>query len=404
MRALVLTLDLSRSATSVLPCANLTWRFHSRASARVNVPTSMRSSSSGRGGNGAQRRGPKRCMVSSQKRGRVEDGERLHGPARSRPPLRARGARPLSGDSPPSSLPREAPTPRGRRVAVLRHQHQAPVGVQRAAPPPSRVSNDLADATHAPRLLHLVHVEGHDPSLVQASVGNRAGPRARHPVLIAMIPADPRRRGCAQLPAEPAPRRASTPAMSGGSGASNERRSPVRGWTKARRAAWSAGRRRLFRASRASARGGGRASPSVGRVCPRRGGRSKPGGRGSGGCAPCGCAREGGRLRRRRPPRGSPSAPRAPRGAYGHLRRWTGSRPIGVAMVPALGAGMPRTRASYSFSTERPANWRARARWVSSSFGDHRAGRTCPCRADGRCRGAALPPLRKGPARARGGR
>jgi hypothetical protein len=58
-----------------------------------------------------------------------------------------------------------------------------------------------------------------------------------------------------------------------------------------------------------------------------------------------------------------------PRGARVDIRlRWTGSRPIAAVISPLPRAGTPWTRARYSFSTLRPANWRTSARCVSSSL------------------------------------
>ena len=155
-------------------------------------------------------------------------------------------------------------------------------------------------------------------------------------------------------------------------GLSKERRSPVRGWSNARRAAWRAGRSRLRRASRAAARRRGRrAGAAVGRVARHR--------VAEGGQVDADLVRaagvdahaQQGRAVEAPPRPRSASAPRARAAARTDMRlrctRVAADRR--VDRRPPSRRGTPRTRARYSFSTRAAGELRAPAtRWVASSL------------------------------------
>ena len=196
---------------------------------------------------------------------------------------------------------RELPDLAFDRVAVLAHQHHPAVVVHGQRGHRARVPNDLADAAHAAGLLDLVDVEGDDPPLEHAAVGDRASPGpGPSGDMIAMILADPglgmplsrRQRRSGGAPGRPS--------MSGG-----KRR--LEGEALAG-PGMDEGEARGVEGRPAEAQQGLRGPPPVGRTAcgflrrsrrPRPDGRSTRGGRGSGGCARCGCARGGGRRRRR---------------------------------------------------------------------------------------------------------
>ena len=160
--------------------------------------------------------------------------------------------------------------------------------------------------------------------------------------------------------------------MSGGKRASKAQRSPLAGWSKASRAAWSAGRSSEASASRAAAARRGRARAAVGRVA-----RDRVADRGQvhadlvGAAGVDAHAQQRGAVEAlRRPVASCGPRGRAGRGSTsscggpGRGRSRRRSRPARAAAPRARAPGTPSRRV-------RPANWRAERAMGRVVLGDH---------------------------------